>query len=82
MMMNTCRTCRTSRCRSAPIGAREPVSYRTWGEKPTHLHAAQHFELGEKLGLLDFERAAKVSGSRFAFSKGALARLERALVRS
>ncbi len=39
----------------------------------------QHFEIGEKLGLLDFERAAKVSGSRFAFLKGGLARMERAL---
>ncbi|GMU61635.1 MAG: serine--tRNA ligase [Myxococcaceae bacterium] len=53
---------------------------RTWGEKPNLLFTPkQHFELGEKLGLLDFERAVKVSGTRFAFSKGALARLERAL---
>src|SRR5262249_3187755 len=40
----------------------------------------QHFEIGEKLGMLDFERAAKVSGSRFAFYRGPLAKLERALV--
>ncbi len=39
----------------------------------------QHFELGEALGLMDFETAAKVSGARFVFLKGALARLERAL---
>ena len=39
----------------------------------------QHFELGEALGLMDFETAAKVSGARFAFLKGALARMERAL---
>ena len=39
----------------------------------------QHFELGEALGLMDFESAAKVSGARFVFLKGALARLERAL---
>ncbi len=39
----------------------------------------QHFELGEALGLMDFEGAAKVSGARFVFLKGALARLERAL---
>ncbi|MCF6292086.1 MAG: serine--tRNA ligase [Robiginitomaculum sp.] len=38
-----------------------------------------HTELGESLGLLDFEAAAKISGSRFAFLKGDLARLERAL---
>jgi len=39
----------------------------------------QHFELGEALGLMDFETAQKVSGARFVFLKGALARLERAL---
>ena len=39
----------------------------------------QHFELGEALGLMDFETAAKLSGSRFVVLKGPLARLERAL---
>jgi seryl-tRNA synthetase len=39
----------------------------------------QHFEIGEALGLMDFEAAAKVSGARFVFLKGQLARLERAL---
>lgn len=39
----------------------------------------QHFELGEKLGLLDFEQTAKISGSRFATLFGSLARMERAL---
>ncbi len=39
----------------------------------------QHFDVGEKLGLMDFEAAAKLSGSRFVVLKGALARLERAL---
>ena len=39
----------------------------------------QHFELGEALGMMDFESAAKVSGARFVFLKGPLARLERAL---
>jgi seryl-tRNA synthetase len=39
----------------------------------------QHFELGEALGLMDFESAAKLSGARFVVLKGALARLERAL---
>ena len=39
----------------------------------------QHFELGEALGLLDFETAAKMSGARFAVLRGALARLHRAL---
>jgi seryl-tRNA synthetase len=67
---------------SVPVGAgaEDNVQVRAWGEKPNLLFAPkQHFELGEKLGMLDFERAAKVSGSRFAFYKGALARLERAL---
>ncbi len=68
---------------SVPVGssADDNQVARTWGEKPTFLFGPkQHFEIGEKLGMLDFERAAKVSGSRFAFLKGALARLERALV--
>jgi seryl-tRNA synthetase len=39
----------------------------------------EHFELGEALGLMDFERAAKVSGARFVYLKGALAKLERSL---
>src|SRR5215813_10078252 len=39
----------------------------------------QHFELGEELGLMDFEGAAKLSGARFVVLKGQLARLERAL---
>ncbi len=68
---------------SVPTGPDESANQvvKTWGKKPDFLFAPkQHFELGEKLGLLDFERAAKVSGPRFAFSRGALARLERALV--
>jgi seryl-tRNA synthetase len=39
----------------------------------------QHFELGEALGLMDFERAAKIAGARFTVLRGPLARLERAL---
>lgn len=39
----------------------------------------EHFELGEALGMMDFERAGKVSGARFVYLKGALARLERSL---
>jgi seryl-tRNA synthetase len=45
-----------------------------WTNKPQ-----QHFEIGEALGLMDFETAAKLSGSRFVVLKGQLARLERAL---
>ena len=53
---------------------------RRWGEPKTYDFAPkQHFELGEALGLMDFETAAKVSGARFVFLKGALSRLERAI---
>ncbi len=45
----------------------------------TRLKPKQHFELGEALGLMDFETAAKVSGARFVYLKGQLARMERAL---
>ncbi|PZR13531.1 MAG: serine--tRNA ligase [Archangium gephyra] len=68
---------------SVPVGADEHGNQvvKTWGEKPSFLFTPrQHFEIGEKLGLLDFERGVKVAGPRFAFSKGALAKLERALV--
>ena len=49
--------------------------------EPTKLafKAKQHFEIGEALGMMDFECAAKVSGARFVFLKGQLARMERAL---
>jgi seryl-tRNA synthetase len=53
---------------------------REWGEKPRIDNPREHVEIGERLGLLDFERAAKVSGARFAFYRGALARLELAVV--
>ena len=50
------------------------------GEKPSFgFTPKQHYELGEGLGLMDFETAAKLSGARFVVLKGALARLERAL---
>jgi seryl-tRNA synthetase len=42
--------------------------------------AKEHWELGEKLGIIDFERAGKVTGARFTFLKGQAARLERALI--
>ncbi len=53
---------------------------REHGSKPAFSFAVkEHFDLGEKLGLMDFERAAKVSGARFVVLKGGLAKLERAL---
>ncbi len=68
---------------SVPKGGSEAenAEVRKWGEKPSFpFTPKQHFEVGERLGMLDFERAVKVSGSRFAFLKGRLAKLERALV--
>ncbi|MFZ4164383.1 serine--tRNA ligase [Brevundimonas sp. NPDC058933] len=50
-----------------------------WGEPRTTGPAKDHADLGEAMGLLDFEAAAKMSGSRFAVLKGQLARLERAI---
>ena len=60
-----------------PAGKSEAdnVTVKTWGEKATF-----DFELGESLGILDLERAAKLSGARFAVYMGAGARLERALI--
>jgi seryl-tRNA synthetase len=68
---------------SVPLGKgpEDNLEVRRWGQPPRFLFTPkQHFELGEALGMLDFERAAKVSGARFVFYRGALARLERALV--
>jgi len=65
-----------------PDGADESanVEIRRWGEQAlVDGSAKQHFEIGEALGLMDFERAARLSGSRFVVLSGALARLERAL---
>ena len=65
-----------------PEGADETsnVEVKVWGTKPSFDFAPkQHFELGEALGLMDFERAAKIAGSRFTVLRGSLARLERAL---
>jgi seryl-tRNA synthetase len=57
------------------------VTVKTWGEKPVMDFAAKpHWEIGEALGILDLERAAKLSGARFAVYMGAGARLERALI--
>jgi seryl-tRNA synthetase len=65
-----------------PIGRSEAdnVTVKTWGEKPAFdFEPKPHWELGEQLGILDLERAAKLSGARFAVYMGAGARLERAL---
>ena len=68
---------------SVPIGETEAnnVVVREWGSKPDlGISPRTHYDLGEALGIMDFEHAARVSGSRFAFLLGDGARLERALV--
>ena len=68
---------------SVPEGADEEdnVEIRSWGERPVFTFSPRsHVELGESLGILDFERAAKLSGARFALYRAAGARLERALI--
>ncbi len=53
---------------------------RVWGKKPElSFKPKEHFDLGEALGMMDFESAAKISGARFVVLSGALARMERAL---
>src|SRR3989338_3825703 len=69
--------------KSVPVG-KTPEDNRVeriWGEKPKfNFTPKDHVEIGEKLGILDFERAAKIAGSRFAIYKGLGASLERALI--
>ncbi len=66
-----------------PIGSEEEdnLEIRTWGDKPHFdYEPLAHWDIGEKLNILDFPRAGKVSGSRFAVYFAAGARLERALI--
>ena len=63
----------------ADESANAPVAARAFGNPPAIEKPKQHFEIGEALGQMDFERAAKVSGARFVYLKGDLAKLERAL---
>ena len=64
-----------------PVGSDESanVERHRFGEPNSRPGARQHFEIGEAMGLMDFEAAAKLSGARFVVLKGGLARLERAL---
>jgi seryl-tRNA synthetase len=68
---------------SVVVGADEkdnPV-VRTWGEiEEKDFEPLPHWELGEKLGILDFARAAKIAGARFSLSRGRGAMLERAII--
>lgn len=68
---------------SVPIGSDENdnVLIRTWGEKPAFtFNPRPHWELGEQLDIIDFDRAAKLSGARFALLKGFASKLERSLI--
>lgn len=68
---------------SVPVGPDEAHNRveRTWGEKPSFdFTPKNHWDLGEALGILDFERATKVTGARFAFLTAGGAKLNRALI--
>ncbi|MFI5223931.1 MAG: serine--tRNA ligase, partial [Nitrospirales bacterium] len=68
---------------SVPLGrsAAENREVRRWGDPPQFdFPAKNHWDIGEELGILDFTRAAKIAGARFALYKDAGARLERALI--
>ncbi|MGC9964077.1 MAG: serine--tRNA ligase [Syntrophobacteraceae bacterium] len=68
---------------SVPVGKNEKDNgeIRTWGEKPVFdFEPKPHWEIGEALGILDFERGAKITGARFTLYWGAAAALERALI--
>ncbi|MBE3578874.1 MAG: serine--tRNA ligase [Caldanaerobacter subterraneus] len=68
---------------SVPIGESDEdnVEVRRWGEpRKFDFEPKPHWEIGEALGILDFEAASRVTGSRFVFYKGLGARLERALI--
>ncbi|MCM2535610.1 serine--tRNA ligase [Neobacillus pocheonensis] len=68
---------------SVPIGESEDdnIEIRKWGQiRQFEFEAKAHWDIADQLGILDFERAGKVTGSRFVFYKGLGARLERALI--
>jgi seryl-tRNA synthetase len=68
---------------TVPVGADESANRvdRTWGEHPSFAFTPKaHWDIGEDLGILDFERATKVTGARFSFLVGAAAKLSRALM--
>lgn len=68
---------------SVPVGKDEKDNQevRRWGTPPHFSFSPKpHWEIGESLGILDFERGAKITGARFTLYKGAAARLERALI--
>jgi len=65
----------------AGVAPEDNVEMRRFGEKPQFSFSIEpHWDIGQRLGILDFERASKLAGSRFAVYLGAGARLERALI--
>lgn len=68
---------------SVPVGKDETgnIEVRTWGARPEFsFEPKNHWDIGEQLGILDFERAGKIAGARFVINKGAGAKLERSLM--
>lgn len=68
---------------TVPVGKDETenIEIRRWGEPPQFdFEPLNHWDIGEMLGIIDFERASKIAGSRFVVMKGMGARLERALI--
>lgn len=68
---------------SVPVGQSDAdnLEIRVWGARPDFTFTPRpHWEIGEQLGILDFERATKLAGARFALLKGFASRLERALI--
>lgn len=66
-----------------PVGASETDNreVKRWGEIPTfNFEPKSHWDIGEGLGILDFERGTKITGTRFTLYRGAAAKLERALI--
>ena len=68
---------------SVPVGTSEAdnVVHHVWGEKPTYAFQPRpHWEIGESLGILDFEAGIRIAGARFTVLRGAASRLTRALI--
>ncbi len=68
---------------SVPVGSSEAdnILLHTWGDKPTYAFTPRpHWEIGEALGILDFEAGARIAGARFTVLRGGASKLTRALI--
>ena len=68
---------------SVPVGSSEAdnILLHTWGDKPTYAFTPRpHWEIGEALGILDFEAGARIAGARFTMLRGGASKLTRALI--